>query len=169
MDEAEANVAIFKACASTILGMNLTPNEARAGAAALRAGDIGHRLAMLLDGLVPTPFNNKSDTHGQPAAPKKSFSTGKSVRISAESQARDTPANQLFEDVKRRKITKAQLFELFRQVSPPDSHIIDSDLSMREALVQFKKGSTPDDWNFLVDIIRMGANLDPFLNKMTTR
>ena len=168
MDEAAAGVAVFRACASALLGMNLSSDEARAAAAALRQGDIGLRLAMLLDGLVPTQLQ-KSAGNDPVAEKAKIITPKKSVKNVSASGNVDKSSDALFDDVKRRKITKGQLFSLFRQVNSYVANRIEMDLSMREALAEFKREASLEDWDFLVDVIRGAVSSDPFLAGITGR
>lgn len=165
MDGSTVEVALFRACASAILSIDFTPEEARLAAQSLRQGGINLRLAMILDGLVPMPSKD-----GVQKAPKHGADRSSGFRINLKSRTSSfADAGDLFELIKRRKISKSQLWSIFSQINEEVSRNIDEELSMREGIVKFQRETTKEDWDLLSDIVRGGLKIDPFLARMTGR
>lgn len=162
MDESIVQVALFRAFASAILDMNISPEEARVAAQVLRRGDVNIQLAAFVDGLVP--LSNKEIQKVQER--NRNYKTHSSnVKI----KSVEYDVDSLFDTVKRRKITKSQLWSLFYQVNREVSDVIDYGLSMKDGIGAFRSMASKDDWDLLSDIIQSGSNVDPFLAGITGR
>jgi hypothetical protein len=159
MDNIPVEIRLFRALVLASLNMELAQGEAEEAAKAFRSGDIAEKLANLFDGLSPRSKFVSATSIKPPkssAPDKTSYSDEKTVNV-------------LFEDVKRRKVNKSQLFAYMDRVNDPVSSKISEDLSMREALSRFKDAASSDDWSLLVDIINGSGNVDPYLQGMVNR
>lgn len=73
---------------------------------------------------------------------------------------------QVFDNVKRRKVTKSHLFDMFNAVNDTVAAEISEQASVREALTAFKSLITSSEWETLNKIIEGTIEFDPFLRGM---
>jgi hypothetical protein len=166
MDSNAIEIELFRACATTLLGLPLSSEEAEAGARLFRKGQLSARLAAVLDGLAasqtPAGETNKASSGVRPAPVEKRSSSRKQETLVAEASPRT-----LFDDVKRKKITKDQLFNLLRQVDERAFATLPLDVSMRDAIAEFRSRTDHENWNFLVSTLRGATTSDPYLVRLT--
>lgn len=99
--------------------------------------------------------NRASDSEKR--TPKKS----KRQKVSRTVQASE--ADQMFDLVKRRKINRSQLRELFKQVDQDANLKLDEKNSVREWLHSYYKWVHPEDWLLLRDMVAGDVSSDPYL------
>lgn len=165
--EAETSAMVFRACATALLALDLSIDQARIAAQAFREVEMCSRLATLLDGLAPAVIEQKQEgKYGSQSVPPK---LSRSNATTSPKVSATVSPDVLFDTLKRRKITKSHLFSLFQQISPDEFSLQEEELSMREALRLFKKVSSEDDWELLAGVIQGAIDVDPFLARMTER
>lgn len=174
MNITATKIAVFKACATTLLNMDLDPDQAHAAARLFRDGQIGLQLAVLLDGLAASETSmSSSDREHAPVTtvPASTTILPASTIASSPKQKPSTivTALTLFDDVKRKKINKGQLFSLLNQINESVVRDFPEDISMRESLTLFEREAPIEDWVFLASIIRGASGIDPHLAQLTGR
>ena len=159
MNDGSVEGRLLKGIVQLVLDADFTAKEARAAARVLRDGKIFAPVAHLLD--VQGSLVNAAES--TPTRPSRQ-PTARSVQ-----SARAPGVDYLFDTVKRRKITKAQLFEMFHAVNSAAAPEIPDQVSIREALASFRALASDDDWATLYSIVEGRAELDPFLRGMLNR
>jgi hypothetical protein len=127
---------------------------------------------MLLDGLAASeqPIVDEPLEVREPPSPKPEAHTTKGERVAAPPRSkptRDVSPVAIFDDVKRKKISKSRLFSLLSQINPEVFTTFSEDISMREAISEFATLSTPEDWELVVDVIKGATGADPYLAQIT--
>lgn len=161
MNIASAEARLLKGLLQVILDADFTAEEARAAAKSLREGKLLAPVAHLLDVLGTSLAHSTDSTINSPnitdLPPPSMKKTSQAIRPSID---------EVFNNVKRRKITKANLFEMFDAVNGSVASGISDTISVREALTAFKSLISDSDWTTLNKIVLGTIDFDPFLRGM---
>jgi hypothetical protein len=160
MSDQSVEGRLLRGLLEVIARTDLTPSEAKAAAKALRSGKIFESAAHVLDALASLGSPDKSARNLSPPAPPEKKNGAPNGLPSVD---------RFFDTVKRRKVTKSQLYEIFNQVNPDAAPHIDEELSVRDSLKVFRSLATDDDWRLLKDIVEGRAEIDPFLRGILNR
>ena len=155
---------LLKGFARVVLDCDFSPEEAANAAKAISAGRITTALLGLLDALA-------TDVDAKRKSSKEAVAV-RDIRISRASGPRDptsSEVSEMFDLVKRRKLTRSSLFELMDQLDFGASPDPEQAISIREALALFREHSSDADWRTLRDIIAGNVAVDPFLRGIMNR
>lgn len=157
MSKSDLENQLLKSFLEAVLKSTTTSSELREAARALRSSDMLDRLVILLETLAGRPETTPQKTRARleiaPATARESLKKSESLPSSDEA----------FDLVKRRKVNKSQLYEIYRRVdseaTPPES----SDITVRDSLGMFKSSVNDNDWLLFISIIEGRDDIDPFL------
>lgn len=78
-------------------------------------------------------------------------------------------SDQMFEDVKRRKITRDRLEVILNSLDSEFLKRVDPSDTMRSLVSKFSKNSSDRQWQLFDSIINGNYEVDPYLDSMSTR
>lgn len=170
MPDPSLEARLFRRFLQVVLDENLSALECRNVAEALKAGRIVKQLREALEVLAsfdqppPTEVPDHTVEFQKKVSQKDKISSDRSTH-----NLRKISPNQVFDVVKRRKITKSNLLQYFRQVSGDDDTRGYELLTMRDALHSFYAKASDDDWSLLFAMIDGGVEIDPYLRTILSR
>jgi hypothetical protein len=156
-----------------ILDSGLTPSERLVAAKALRTGKLLDCVLGVLEfqpsGEGPRSAESEPSTElDNPAKFPEAIKVPKSASIS--DKKKGVPdANELFDILRRRKISKIKLMSMIERLSFDVASGIDVDAPMRETLREFKKLSTEAEWVTLSRMISGEIEGDSYVRNILDR
>jgi hypothetical protein len=153
MSELPQQHKIFKAILRAIVADDFRPEDYHAALKQIRDGSLVALLEQIVGALVgPTDMAKRGGAPADPGKPPK---------------RKDVPsaksADELFHDVKRRKITRDQLETILRSIDSGFGSQIGSAETMRNLLKNYRSHATDREWKMLGSIVNGNFENDPYL------
>lgn len=154
---------IFKSFLRSIAADDLSLEDYRGALSDLRdprmVGLLEELLAALSGDLETSPAPSKVATRGNRERERE---------VKKEKKGRATrTADQLFDDIKRRKVTRDRLTSILSSVDSEFASEADSYDTMRSLVASYRRRATDRQWEILTAIVNGDYERDPYLNDMS--
>lgn len=165
----ELDRKLFKAVVAAIMENDPSAEDLNALATkekALRLAEAIQNFATTYASLSPAKVVILHSGTSQPKSkePKGSKGPKEPTQAKAGRSVKDlSSADEVFDLLKRRKLTRDLLRKMLEQLDPDFFSFVTEEESMRDWLKAFRALAHPDDWKLLVSMISGEASIDPYL------
>ncbi|MGB3318555.1 MAG: hypothetical protein WA978_14385 [Sphingopyxis granuli] len=146
---------LFKLFLRSIASDDLVPSDYQNALADLRNPKM---MGLLEDVLAALAGEGGGDVGSSPEKGKGNPKKQKQKPLSERS------ANQLVDDIKRRKITRDRLENILRSVDAEFAHRAHEFDTMRSLISSYRNHASDREWDILSDIVNGNYELDPYFN-----
>lgn len=151
-----------------ILDMELNAAERQAAAASIRSGDLVNCLLHVLEfDNVKRRETSTAPLTSSPTATEKADGAAEKKRNRSEPMS--LSSDELFDLVRKRKVSKSALTEIIERLNRGPIEGIDADSSMRQIIEEFRKVGSQAEWITLVRAIAGEIESDSYLARMLGR
>lgn len=159
MSGAPGQHRVFKAILRAIVSDEFSFEDYQAAVKKIRDGS----LIVLLDQVLGALANSPADSQSQSKA--SSISSDKAQKRKEDGGIKS--ADDLFNDVKRRKITREQLEGTLRSIDSGFASRFRSADTMRTLLKLYREHATDREWKMLGSIVNGNYEMDPYLTSIS--
>lgn len=159
MSQLPTQARLLQCFIKAIAEAEMSPREMRTAAKMLRSGDLLERAAKIVD-LMAWP-DSTSGASERDLGPRDARRGNQALL--------NTEVDLAMQLLKRRRVVKEELGSILRQI---DSRAVPENMdevSIRDALRQFRSSVSEDDWHLFINIISGDSEVDPFLRGILDR
>ena len=150
---------VFKAILRAIATDEFSAEDYEAAMEDLRSG----RLASLVEDVLTV----LAASGGPHSSPQKKSVAASIVPPKRKDTRSSKSADDLFNDIRRRKISRDKLGEIFRSLDPSFAGQLDNIDTLRNIVSAYRSHATDREWQILTSIVNGAFESDPYLNRIS--